>query len=548
MARDARGAGSPQGETGGRPNGSRRRRSRRREAPPPRRAAARVAPEKRAAGARSGAAAAENAPPKPPRHRRRRRSAVAEPAPALDAAARFRGAVATTSRASSRKAARSLAAMLEPVESGADAVRRARSHEIAEVFTTLGQRRRILLRRRPPRARGAGRRCRPIRRAVERDAAAPERREGAPTSSRPTPATSASPIRNGATNPYFDFLAQAYVMTVALGRRSRRARRRARSAYARQGAVLSAPARRRAVAVQFPRHQSRTDARDARRERRESGARPENDGRGHRGRPRQSAHPPERRQPSSSSASIMAATPGKVVFRNELIELIQYAPTTPTVYKRPLLIVPPWINKFYVLDLNPEKSFIRWAVAQGLTVFVISWVNPDERHCQQGFRSLYARGDLRRAGGDRTGDRRDATSPAIGYCVGGTLLAVTLAYMARDRRQAHLQRDVLHHAGRFHRRRRPQDVRRRRAADGDREEDGRAPAISTASHMASAFNMLRPNDLIWSYFVNNYLKGKEPMAFDLLVWNSDSTRMPAANHSLLSAQLLSRKQSDAAAA
>ena len=125
----------------------------------------------------------------------------------------------------------------------------------------------------------------------------------------------------------------------------------------------------------------------------------------------------------------LAATPGKVMFRNELMELIQYAPTTPTVYKRPLLIVPPWINKFYVLDLNPEKSFIRWAVAQGLTVFVVSWVNPDERHADKGFEAYMREGIFAalEAIEPATGERDVA---AIGYCVGGTLLAVTLAFMA----------------------------------------------------------------------------------------------------------------------
>ena len=102
----------------------------------------------------------------------------------------------------------------------------------------------------------------------------------------------------------------------------------------------------------------------------------------------------------------LAATPGKVIYRNDLIELIQYAPTTETVFKRPLLIVPPWINKFYVLDLNPEKSFIAWALAQGLTVFVVSWVNPDERHADKGFESLHARRRVRGARRDRAGDRR----------------------------------------------------------------------------------------------------------------------------------------------
>src|SRR6202030_2642542 len=124
----------------------------------------------------------------------------------------------------------------------------------------------------------------------------------------------------------------------------------------------------------------------------------------------------------------MAATPGKVVFRNALMELIQYQPTTPDVYKRPLLIVPPWINKFYILDLNPEKSFIRWAVAQGLTVFVISWVNPDARHAAKGFEAYMREGIFTALDAiEAAVGERDVT--AIGYCVGGTLLAVTLAFM-----------------------------------------------------------------------------------------------------------------------
>ncbi len=125
----------------------------------------------------------------------------------------------------------------------------------------------------------------------------------------------------------------------------------------------------------------------------------------------------------------MAMTPGKVVFRNELMELIQYAPSTAEVYRRPLLIVPPWINKFYVLDLNPAKSFVKWAVDQGLTVFVISWVNPDERHADKDFESYMREGIFAALDAiERATGERDVT--AIGYCVGGTLLAVTLAYMA----------------------------------------------------------------------------------------------------------------------
>jgi polyhydroxyalkanoate synthase len=224
----------------------------------------------------------------------------------------------------------------------------------------------------------------------------------------------------------------------------------------------------------------------------------------------------------------MAATPGKVIFRNELMELIQYAPSTPEVFQRPLLIVPPWINKFYVLDLNPEKSFIRWAVAQGLTVFVISWVNPDERLADKGFEAymregIFAALDAIEAA---TGER---VVTAIGYCVGGTLLAVALAFMAEigDIRISSAtffaaQVDFTD-AGDL---KVFVDAERLKSMEQRMAEAG----YLDGAEMANAFNMLRPNDLIWSYWVNNYLKGKEPMAFDLLVWNADATRMPAANH------------------
>ncbi len=224
----------------------------------------------------------------------------------------------------------------------------------------------------------------------------------------------------------------------------------------------------------------------------------------------------------------LAATPGKVVFRNELIELIQYSPTTQTVYKRPLLIVPPWINKFYVLDLNPDKSFVRWAVAQGLTVFIVSWVNPDERHAEKGFEAYMREGIFAalEAVEAATGELDVAT---IGYCVGGTLLAVTLAFMAEigDPRisSATLLTTQVDFADAgdlklF------VDAEQLKNTELKMKERG----YLDGGEMATAFNMLRPNDLIWSYWINNYLKGKEPMAFDLLVWNSDSTRMPAANH------------------
>ena len=225
----------------------------------------------------------------------------------------------------------------------------------------------------------------------------------------------------------------------------------------------------------------------------------------------------------------MASTPGKVVFRGDLFELIQYTPTTPTVYKRPLLIVPPWINKFYVLDLNPEKSFVRWAVSQGLTVFIMSWVNPDERQAEKSFEDYMHEGILTALDAieQATGERQVS---AMGYCVGGTLLSMTLAWMAavKDNRIASATLlttqvdftdpgDLKHFV----------DEQRIKSIEGKMDEAG----FLEGARMASAFNMLRPNELIWTYFVNNYLKGKEPPPFDLLVWNSDSTRMPKANHS-----------------
>lgn len=225
----------------------------------------------------------------------------------------------------------------------------------------------------------------------------------------------------------------------------------------------------------------------------------------------------------------LAITPGKVIFQNELIQLIQYAPSTDTVLKTPLLIVPPWINKFYVLDLTPEKSYIKWCVDQGVTVFVISWVNPDRRLAEKGFAEYMREGPLAALDAIErsTGERQ---VHAAGYCVGGTLLAVTLAYMAAK------EDDRIRSATFF-----ATQVDFRHAGDlkvfVDEEQ---LAALETRMHeqgflegtkMATAFNMLRSNDLIWPYVVNNYLRGKAPFPFDLLYWNSDATRMPAANHS-----------------
>ncbi len=225
----------------------------------------------------------------------------------------------------------------------------------------------------------------------------------------------------------------------------------------------------------------------------------------------------------------LAITPGKVIAQSDICQIIQYEASTKEVLKRPLLICPPWINKFYILDLNPQKSFIKWCVDQGHTVFVISWVNPDERHVSKDW-SAYAHEGIGFALDSVEKATGESEINTIGYCVGGTLLAATLALHAveGDTRigSATLfttQVDFTH-AGDlmvF------ADEEQISAVEKSMKENG----YLDGSKMAMAFNMLRASDLIWPYFVNNYLKGQKPMAFDLLYWNSDSTRMPAANHS-----------------
>ncbi len=225
----------------------------------------------------------------------------------------------------------------------------------------------------------------------------------------------------------------------------------------------------------------------------------------------------------------IAVSPGKVIYENELIQLLQYEPSTPSVGRIPLLIVPPWINKFYILDLSPEKSFIKWAVDQGLSVFVISWVNPDARLAKKSFAEYIKEGPLAAIDviNQVTGIKEVHT---IGYCVGGTLMACTLGYMAEKGDNRIVSNtffttqvdftyagDLLVFA----------DEENIASVERQMQETG----YLEGSRMANAFNMLRSNDLIWPYVVNNYLKGKKPMPFDLLYWNADSTRMPAANHS-----------------
>jgi polyhydroxyalkanoate synthase len=225
----------------------------------------------------------------------------------------------------------------------------------------------------------------------------------------------------------------------------------------------------------------------------------------------------------------IATTPGTVVFQNDLIQLIQYYPANGPVFRRPLLIIPPWINKYYILDLRDKNSFVKWAVEQGHTVFMISWVNPDETLADRRFEDYLVEGTLAALDAiEKAAGEREVN--AIGYCLGGTLLACTLGYLAakRDERIA---------SGTFF------------ASMIDFEEAGELEVFIDekqvaalekrmqergyleGSEMATTFNMLRANDLIWSFVVNNYLLGRDPFPFDLLYWNSDSTRMPAAMHS-----------------
>ena len=225
----------------------------------------------------------------------------------------------------------------------------------------------------------------------------------------------------------------------------------------------------------------------------------------------------------------IATSPGKVVFQNDLMQLIQYEPSTDTVYRRPLLIIPPWINKFYILDLKPKNSLIKWCVDQGHTVFVISWVNPDAELAKKGFADYLLEGPLAALGAIKRAAGEDEAN-VVGYCIGGTLAVSTLAYMAakKDRRvkSATLFASLLDFSD-------VGDI----AVFIDEEQlkllDDHMDRLGylDGRHMAEAFNLLRENDLIWFFVVNNYLLGREPIAFDLLYWNSDSTRMPAAMHS-----------------
>ena len=221
----------------------------------------------------------------------------------------------------------------------------------------------------------------------------------------------------------------------------------------------------------------------------------------------------------------LASAKGSVVYQNQMMQLLQFAPTTEAVYKKPLMIVPPWINKFYILDLREDNSFIRWAVEQGYTVFVISWVNPDETYADKSFDDYVKEGIFAALDAieKATGEKQVS---AIGYCIGGTMLAAALAYMAAN--EDNRITAVTYFAA---------QVDFEKAGEllvftdeqqiSQLEPKVREQGFLDGASMAATFNSLRANDLIWNFVINNYLMGKEPPVFDLLYWNADSTRFPA---------------------
>jgi polyhydroxyalkanoate synthase subunit PhaC len=224
----------------------------------------------------------------------------------------------------------------------------------------------------------------------------------------------------------------------------------------------------------------------------------------------------------------LAMTPGKVVYQNDIMQLIQYAPSTETVRQRPVLIVPSWINKFYILDLSEKNSFVRWLIGEGYTVFIISWVNPDKRHADKTFGDYMTMGPL--AAIDQITALTGETSVnTAGYCIGGTLLATTLAVMAarNDTRIASVTylTTLVDFSD-------PGDIAVF-TSDAHLEELEHETAKNgylDASVMAETFSMLRANDLVWSVAIKSYFLGQEPAPFDLLFWNADATRMPGGLH------------------
>jgi len=226
----------------------------------------------------------------------------------------------------------------------------------------------------------------------------------------------------------------------------------------------------------------------------------------------------------------VAVTPGKVVFQNDLLQIIQYNPTTDKVFETPVLIMPPWINKYYILDLRPKNSLVKWLTDQGYTTFIVSWVNPDEKLAKKTFDDYMIEGAVAAI---------EATKKAagvkkiniVGYCIGGTLLACTLSYLKAKKDNSLQSATFLTALTDF---KDAGDIRvfiDEKQIEALEKRMDEAGGFLEGKDMATSFNLLRSNDLIWSFVVNNYLLGKDPFPFDLLYWNSDSTRMPRAMHS-----------------
>ena len=238
----------------------------------------------------------------------------------------------------------------------------------------------------------------------------------------------------------------------------------------------------------------------------------------------------------------LATTPGKVVYRNRLIELIHYAPMTAHTYAVPLLFIPPWINKFYVLDLQPKNSLVRFLLEQGFSVFMISWKNPDASMEAITFEDYMTDGPLAASDVVREITGAERINP-VGYCIGGTLLAMTLAYLAARRDERFGAATFMVSLLDF-------------SEVGDTAVFIDEPQIAymeqqmlergylDSRRMSDMFNLLRANDLIWNTVINNYLMGNKPPAFDLLYWNNDGTRMARAAHSFYRPQHVPREQPD----
>ncbi|MDR0556076.1 MAG: alpha/beta fold hydrolase [Holosporaceae bacterium] len=236
----------------------------------------------------------------------------------------------------------------------------------------------------------------------------------------------------------------------------------------------------------------------------------------------------------------IAITPGKVIFQNNFIELIQYSPSTPQVFEKPILFIPPWINKFYILDLKPESSFVKWSVDRGFTVFMISWVNPDKRYRDKGFEDYVSEGLF--AALDKIFEATELKSiHTVGYCVGGTMMACVLAYLAsplckrRPRMKissATLLTTLLdyEHAGDM------AIFMAENYLDAIKAQMGNS-GILDGSVLYNTFSALKAKDMIWRYFVNSYMLGQKPVAHEILFWNSDPANLTSAMQTFLAHDL-----------